>query len=274
MCKVFEVSRSGYYDWQDRAESVRAREDRELAESIQKVYAESGKRYEPLRIWHTLRRKGCSHSRKRITRLMAKSGLFARKRKRFVRTTQADPNHQPADNLRARDFHADAPNRKGVTDIQYIPTAQGDLYLAATLDLFSRRMVGWAMQETLEATLTCKALDMAIQQRHPAPDALVHSDRGSQYTAGDYRATLRQHALTQSMSRKGNCGDNAPMENFFSSLEFECRRQQKFATRAQAKLVVFTYIEMFYNRKRLHSSLDYLSPDEFESLYVTIPTVR
>jgi transposase InsO family protein len=274
MCKVFEVSRSGYYDRQDRVESARVREDRELAESIQKVYAESGKRYGPLRVWHSLRRMGYRHSRKRITRLMAKSGLFARKRKRFVRTTQSDPNHQPASNLLARDFHADAPNRKWVTDIKHIPTAEGDLYLAATLDLFSRRVVGWAMEETLEVMLTCKALDMAIQQRNPAPNALVHSDRGSQYTAGDYRATLRQHALTQSMSRKGNCWDNAPMESFFSTLEFECLRQQKFATRAQAKLEVFTYIEMFYNRKRLHSSLGYLSPAEFESQCVTIPTVR
>ena len=274
MCKGFEVSRSGYYDWRDRAESARAREDRELTNSIQRIYAESAKRYGSPRVWHALMRVGHQHSRKRIARLMADSGLFARKRKRFVRTTQADPTHQPATNLLARDFHADAPNRKWVTDIKYIPTAEGDLYLAATLDLYSRRIVGWAMEDTLETVLTRKALDMAIQQRQPDAEALVHSDRGSQYSAGEFRAVLREHALTQSMSRRGNCWDNAPMESFFSSLEFECLRQSKFATRAQAKLEVFTYIETFYNRKRLHSTLDYLSPDEFESLNVTIPTVR
>jgi len=274
MCKVFEVSRSGYYDWQRRAGSARAREDGVLIERIHKVYVDSGKRYGSPRVWRALKRMGYQHSRKRIARLMAQSGLFARKRKRFVRTTQANPAHQPAANLLARDFHAVEPNRKWVTDIKYIPTAEGDLYLAATLDLYSRRIVGWAMEETLETVLTRKALDMAIQQRQPACELLVHSDRGSQYSADDFRALLRAYAFTQSMSRKGNCWDNAPMESFFSTLEFECLRRHKFATRAQAKLEVFAYIETFYNRKRLHSTLGYLSPVEFESLNVSIPTVR
>ena len=197
---------------------------------------------------------------------MASHGLFARKKRRFVHTTRADPTHQPSANLLARDFQADQPNRKWVSDIKHIPTDEGDLYLAATLDLFSRRVVGWAMEDTLEASLTVKALAMALRQRQPAADALLHSDRGSQYTAAEYRQVLEQHDLQQSMSRKGNVWDNAAMEAFFSTLEFECLRGRRFATRAQAKTEVFSYIEAFYNRKRLHSTLGYVSPAEFEAL--------
>src|SRR5512141_2304595 len=149
---------------------------------------------------------------------MADRGLLARKKKRFVRTTQADPTHRPSANLLARDFQADAPNRKWVSDIKHIPTDEGDVYLAVTLDLFSRRVVGWAMEDTLETTLTLKALTMALQWRQPARDALLHSERGSQYTAADYRQVLDAHDLVQSMSLKGNCWDNAAIEAFFSTL--------------------------------------------------------
>ena len=271
-CQVLGVSTSGYYARLQRGESVRAREDQELSEEIERIHDDSGKRYGSPRVWHALRKAGRKHSRKRVARLMAKRGLFARKKKRFVHTTQADPTHQPADNLLARDFHADRPNRKWVSDIKHIPTDEGDLYLAATLDLFSRRVVGWAMEDTLAATLTIQALDMALQQRQPASDALLHSDRGSQYTAADYRQVLDAHDLVQSMSRKGNVWDNAAMEAFFSTLEFECLQGRHFTTRAQAKTEVFAYIETFYNRKRLHSTLGYVSPDEFEARNQTTST--
>lgn len=266
MCEVLEVSRSGYYGWRKRDESPRAGEDQELGHEIERLYEQSGQRYGSPRVWQALRQAGRRHSRKRVARLMAGHGLFARKKRRFVHTTRADPTHQPSANLLARDFQADQPNRKWVSDIKHIPTDEGDLYLAATLDLFSRRVVGWAMEDTLEASLTVKALAMALQQRQPAADALLHSDRGSQYTAAEYRQVLEQHDLQQSMSRKGNVWDNAAMEAFFSTLEFECLRGRHFATRAQAKTEVFSYIEAFYNRKRLHSTLGYVSPAEFEAL--------
>lgn len=266
MCEVLEVSRSGYYGWRKRDESPRAGEDQELGHEIERLYEQSGQRYGSPRVWQALRQAGRRHSRKRVARLMAGHGLFARKKRRFVHTTRADPTHQPSANLLARDFQADQPNRKWVSDIKHIPTDEGDLYLAATLDLFSRRVVGWAMENTLEASLTVKALAMALQQRQPAADALLHSDRGSQYTAAEYRQVLEQHDLQQSMSRKGNVWDNAAMEAFFSTLEFECLRGRHFATRAQAKTEVFSYIEAFYNRKRLHSTLGYVSPAEFEVL--------
>lgn len=265
LCQVLEVSRSGYYAWQRRGDSARARADQELAGEIERIHDDSGKRYGSPRVWQVLRKSGRRHSRKRVARLMVKRGLFARKRRRFVPTTRADPAHLPADNLLARDFHAAAPNRKWVSDIKHIPTQQGDLYLAVVLDLFSRRVVGWAMEESLEATLTLQALHMAIQQRQPAARAVLHSDRGSQYTAAHYRDMLNEHDLLQSMSRRGNVWDNAAMEAFYSTLEFECLRGRHFTTRAQARTEVFAYIETFYNPQRLHSTLGYLSPVEFEA---------
>jgi putative transposase len=265
LCQVLEVSKSGYYGWCQRGESVHAREDRELLGEIDRIYADSGKRYGSPRVWQALRKAGRKHSRKRVARLMATRGLVARKKRRFAHTTQADPTHQPSANVLARDFHADEPNRKWVTDIKQIPTDEGDLYLAAHLDLYSRRAVGWAMADNMEATLTANSLEMAVQQRDPEPNLVNHSDRGRQFTAAMYRELLHQHGCVQSMSRKGNCWDNAVMESFFSTLEFECLQGHHFKTRAEAKLEVFTYIETFYNRVRLHSSLGYLSPEQFEA---------
>lgn len=274
MCQVLEVSTSGYYAWCRRGESVHAQADRELSSEIERIHGASGKRYGSPRVWQALRKAGRKHSRKRVARLMAKRGLFARKKRRFVHTTQADPTHQPAANLLARDFHADEPNRKWVSDIKQIPTDEGDLYLAVHLDLYARRVVGWAMDDNMEATLTLNSLDMAVQQRDPQPDLVTHSDRGRQFSAGVYRALLSQRGCVQSMSRKANVWDNAAMESFFATLEFECLRGQHFKTRAAAKLEVFTYIETFYNRIRLHSTLGYLSPEEFEALGDTKPTVH
>lgn len=265
MCQVLEVSKSGYYAWRQRGESIHAQEDRELLGEIERIHEDSGKRYGSPRVWQVLRKAGRKHSRKRVARLMVKRGLFARKKRRFVHTTQADPTHVPSANLLARDFHAAEPNRKWVSDIKQIPTEEGDLYIAVHLDLYSRKVVGWAMEDNMESALTIQSMRMALQQRQPEANLLTHSDRGSQYSAEFYRAVLSQRGCQQSMSRKGNVWDNAPMESFFSTLEFECLRGHHFQTRAEAKTEVFTYIETFYNRVRLHSTLNYLSPEEFEA---------
>ena len=253
---------------------MHAREDQELLVEIERIHNESAKRYGSPRVWQALRQLGRKHSRKRVARLMAERGLVARKKRRFVHTTQANPAHRPSPNLLARDFHAVEPNRKWVSDIKHIRTDEGLLYLAATLDLFSRRVVGWAMEDSMEEILTIKALQMALQLRQPASDALCHSDQGGQYSATDYRHILYHHDLVQSMSRTGNVWDNAVMEAFFSTLYFECLQGHHFYTRAQAKQEVFTYIETFYNPKRLHSTLSYVSPDEFEARYLSTSTVH
>jgi putative transposase len=265
MCRVMEVSKSGYYAWRQRGESVHAQEDRELLGQIERIHEDSGRRYGSPRVWQALRQAGRYHSRKRVARLMTQRGLFARKKRRLVHTTQANPTQVPSANLLARDFHAEEPNRKWVSDIKQIPTEEGAVYLAVHLDLYSRKVVGWAMEDTMEAALTIQSMRMALQQRQPEPDLLTHSDRGSQYSAEVYRAVLSQCGCQQSMSQKGDVWDNAPMESFFSTLEFECLRGRHFQTRAEAKTEVFTYIETFYNRIRLHSTLDYLSPEEFEA---------
>jgi transposase InsO family protein len=186
-----------------------------------------------------------------------------RARRRMPRTTQRDPQALPAPNLLNQDFSAPAPDRKWVSDITYIDTAEGWLYLAAVLDLFSRRVVGWAMDEHMEASLVQQAWSMAVLQRQPSSDLLHHSDQGSQYTSDLYQQALAAHHCQVSMSRTGNCFDNAAMESFFSTLKTECAHAQ-FDTRAQARLTIFEYIEAWYNRQRLHSSLGYLSPVEFE----------
>lgn len=274
LCEVLGVSRSGYYAWCQRGESTHARAEQALGQAVADIFTESHGRYGSPRVWQALRQQGQRHSRKRIARLMAQRGLVARRRRRTVHTTQADPTQPVAANLLARDFQAPAPDRKWVGDIKYIATDEGDLYLAALVDLYSRRVVGWAMEDTLAALLTVKALAMALQQRQPTEELLAHSDQGRQYSATDYRALLQTHACVQSMSRKGNCWDNAVMESFFSTLEFECLRGKHFVTRAQARLEVFTYIETFYNRKRLHSTLGYVSPATFEAQRVPISPVH
>jgi len=274
MCSVLNVSRSGYYDWVNRSPSAHSQADATLLTHIQHLFEAKRRRYGSPRIQQALAQMGRRHSRKRVARLMQAQRWVARPRRRRVRTTQANPNHSPAPNVLNREFQADAPNRKWVSDITYIPTDEGDLYLSVTLDLFSKRVVGWAMEQTLEVPLTEKAFDMAVMSRRPAPGLLHHSDRGSQYTALSFRQRLTDHHCIASMSRKGNCWDNAPMESFFSTLEFECLSLTPFATRAHAQQEVFAFIEIFYNRDRLHSALDFRSPAEFEALAETISPVR
>lgn len=264
MCEVLDVSRSGYYAWRSRPDSQRVQANQRLLVQIREEYQLSRKTYGSPRIHAALRRKGVSCSRKRVARLMRLDHIAARRAHRYMpRTTQKDPNAIPAPNLLNQDFSSPAPDRKWVSDITYIDTAEGWLYLAAVLDLFSRRVVGWAMDEHMEASLVQQAWHMAVAQRCPSADLLHHSDQGSQYTSEVYLQSLAVHHCHVSMSRSGNCFDNAAMESFFSTLKTECAAEQ-FDTRTHARTTIFEYIEAWYNRQRLHSSLGYRSPAEFE----------
>lgn len=264
MCRVLGVGRSGYYAWRRHAASPRAQANERLLVRIREEYQLSQETYGSPRIHAALQRKGVTCSRKRVARLMRLDQIAARRaRKRIPRTTQSDPKALSAPNRLNQDFSSPAPNRKWVSDITYIDTAEGWLYLAVVLDLFSRRVVGWAMDEHMEASLVHQAWNMAVAQRSPAPDLLYHSDQGSQYTSDLFQHALAAYHCQVSMSRRGNCFDNAAMESFFSTLKAECA-QAPFDTRAQARTAIFVYIEGWYNRQRLHSSLGYLSPAEFE----------
>lgn len=264
MCRVLKVSRSGYYAWRHRPVSSRAQANERLLVRIREEYQLSRKTYGSPRIHAALHKKGIPCSRKRVARLMRLDQIAARMaRKRIPRTTQRDPEALPAPNLLNQDFSSPAPDRKWVSDITYIDTAEGWLYLAAVLDLYSRRVVGWAMEEHMDASLVQQAWNMAVWQRCPSADLLHHSDQGSQYTSEAYQESLTVYHCQVSMSRTGNCFDNAAMETFFSSLKTECADHQ-FDTRAQAHTAIFEYIEAWYNRQRLHSSLGYRSPVEFE----------
>ncbi|NNC16696.1 IS3 family transposase [Corallococcus exiguus] len=262
MCHQLGVSRSGYYAWAKRPESQRQKSDRELAVEVTAIHQESRGTYGSPRVHAELRARGRRVSEKRVARLMRREGLAARSRRRFVRTTDSKHAHPVAPNIVARDFLPPAPNCTWAGDITYVWTAEGWLYLSVVLDLFSRRVVGWSMSESIDRQLVLAALDMALAGRE-AP-ALHHSDRGSQYASDDYRERLATSGITCSMSRKGNCWDNAVVESFFSSLKMELVHPRSFRTREEARLVLFEYIEVFYNRRRRHSSLGYVSPAEYE----------
>jgi putative transposase len=266
MCRVLGVGRSGYYAWRSRPASQQARANEALLVQIQAEYETSRATYGSPRIQVALQRQGVRCSRKRIARLMQLHQIRARARKkRRPVTTQREAGAMPAPNLLNQEFSASVPNQKWVSDITYIETAEGWLYLAVVLDLFSRRIVGWAMADHMEASLVEAAWNMALAQRHPQTGLLHHSDQGRQYTSTTYQSALAASHCQVSMSRVGNCYDNAAMESFFATLKTECATQP-FATRTQARSAIFEYIEAWYNRQRLHSSLGYLSPTEFERI--------
>jgi putative transposase len=264
MCRVLKVSRSGYYAWEKRPPSMYSEANESLLVEIRSVYQQSHKTYGSPRIHAYLRRKGVFCGRNRVARLMRRHQIVA---KRFLRRRQKacspDLIARKAPNLLNREFSAALPNQKWVSDITYIDTAEGWLYLASILDLHSRRVVGWAMSDKMDAALVNQALQMALINRQPSAGFLHHSDRGSQYTSQEYQRQLAALQCQVSMSRPGNCYDNAVMESFFATLKVECATS-RFTSKAEARTVLFEYIEGWYNRQRLHSSLDYLSPVEFE----------
>jgi hypothetical protein len=265
MCRILKVSKQGYFCWRDGREPPRRSADRALSVKIKAVHDEHRQVYGSPRIHRQLRSEGVLVSRKRVERLMREAGIRVLPRRRFVRTTDSNHDHPIAPNLLEQDFHASAPNQRWVTDITYISTGEGWLYLAAIIDLFSRRVVGWAMDQHMDRSLVLKALEMALKNRAPAKGLIHHSDRGSQYASEDYRQALTDMGITASMSRRGNCYDNAVIESFWHSLKNELIHRQHLASREQAKAMIFDYIEVFYNRTRLHSSLGYLSPEAFEA---------
>jgi len=259
-----QVASSGYYAWRSRPESPRRRANRALTAQIRAAYSRSRKRYGRRRIHAQLQREGIGCSPNRVGRLMGQEGLQGIGRRKFRATTDSRHSFPVAPNLLARDFTATAPDQIWVSDITYLRTEQGWDYLATVMDLYSRRIVGWAMQSTLERSLTLRALAMAVAQRRPDPGLIHHSDRGSQYACGDYQKALQRRGLLPSMSRKGDCWDNAPGESLFGTLKCELVHHWGRPPRDRARREVFDLIEVFYNRQRLHSSLGYLSPADFE----------
>jgi putative transposase len=267
LCRVLGLARSGYYAWRVGSVSAHQERDQQLTAQIQTIFTDSRLTYGRVRIHAELKAQGVRTARKRVARLMRHAQLCARGRRRRVRTTDSRHSEPIAPNLLSRTFQAEAPNRVWVADISYLPTREGWLYLAVVLDLFARRIVGWSMQPTLERGLVLAALEHALHRRQPPPDLLHHSDRGSQYASADYQALLAQAKMRSSMSRKGNCWDNAAMESFFATLKAELS-VSVFDSHAAARSAVFDYIERFYNRVRLHSTLGYRSPVAHEHQYL------
>ena len=264
MCRVLRVSRSGYYAWRVRPESQRAKIDRELTVLIRRIHIDSDGVYGVAKITAELKEEGHPCGRHKVARLMRKAGLKGCPKRPFKVTTQRDPSHPVADNLLEQDFTAGGPNERWASDITYISTRQGWLYLAVVMDLYSRRIVGWSMSRWINRHLVIDALNMAIGQRCPDGELLHHSDRGSQYTSDDFRETLEKHGIQCSMSARGNCYDNAVVESFFGLLKRERVNRTRYLTRDEAKQDIFDYIERFYNRKRRHSYLGNISPAAFE----------
>jgi len=264
MCRVLGVSRSGYYRWCQRPESRRVREDRQLLVRIRAVHQKSRGRYGSPRVHRELKRQGQKCGKNRVARLMRKEGLRSRRRRRFKVTTRSAAGHPVAPNHLDQQFSVSRLDTVWAGDITYVWTREGWLYLAVLMDLCSRRVVGWACSASLAHELPLSALAMALGQRQPSKDLLHHTDRGCQYTCAEYQAHLAERGIQVSMSRRGNCYDNAMVESFFSTLKAEIEGYGDYETRQQAQAEIFEYIEVFYNRQRLHSSLGYCSPAEFE----------
>lgn len=264
LCEVLGVARSGFYAWKSRPTAKRKAQDAELGAKVVAIHQASRRTYGSPRIHAELRADGVRVGRKRIARLMRAQGLAGRTRRRIRQATAEGATVPPASNVLAREFKRSQPNEAWVGDMTYIWTAEGWLYLAVLLDLHSRRVVGWAMSERIDRHLALSALEMALGRRAPQPGLVHHTDRGSQYTSLDYRQALEKHGLVCSMSRRGNCWDNAVAESFFATLKTELLPERPFPTRAAARQAVFEYVEVFYNRQRRHSALGYLTPAGLE----------
>lgn len=265
MCRVFKVNISSYYHW-IRSGSIVEKVDKELNELIEKVFYASNQTYGQRRIKEALAKKyGVIISKRRIGKIMKLLNLIPKMKRKFkVNTTDSNHDLPIAPNILDRDFYAGLADKKYVGDITYIHTAEGWLYLATVIDLFSRKVVGWSMDNHMRVSLVNDALDMAIKRRKPSAGLIWHTDRGSQYASYSHKDLLQKNGIIQSMSRKGNCWDNAVAESFFHSLKTELTNHEEFETKAQANEKIFEYIEIFYNRQRMHSSNNYLSPTEFE----------
>jgi transposase InsO family protein len=264
LCAALEVSRSGYYAWQSRPAPARSKADEQLGVAIATVHHRSRRTYGSPRVHAELRAKGLRVGKKRVARVMRENGLAARRKRRFRRTTDSNHDSPIAPNVLERNFDQEAPNKVWVTDVTYIFTAEGWLYLAVMLDLFSRRVVGWATSDTNDRLLALDALYQALRARRPRAGLVHHSDRGSPYASEKYRDALRDRGITASMSRTGDCWDNAVAESFFATLKGELVDHERYATRAAAVASIGDYIERFYNPQRRHSHLGYVSPIEFE----------
>lgn len=265
MCGVLQVSRSGFYGWRRRGPSARTQANRHLTEQIRALHQQTREAYGARKMWQLLNREGVPCGRHRVARLRRLAGIVALRRRRYVRTVQA--RHQDSVTIPNRlnqQFAVSAKNRVWAADYTFVPTRTGWLYVAVILDLYSRRIVGWAMSPRQTLTLVAEAWWMAWQRRRPAPGLVHHSDQGNQYRAGLYQQLLARRGVVVSMSRKGNCYDNAPVESFFSSLKNELVRHRNFAQHTEARYAIAEYIEVFYNRQRLHQALGYRSPEEFE----------
>jgi putative transposase len=264
MCRVLGVSRSGYYAWRNRPPSETERRRGELTERVREIHRDVQQRYGSPRMHAELVARGHTCCVNWVAKLMREAGISAKSKRRFVRTTDSNHSLPVADNVLDRQFDPTGPNAVWVADVTYIPTREGWVYLSVVEDLFSRRVVGWSMDATMTSRLVVDALGMAVSSRRPGEGVLAHSDRGSQYASEHYQRVLAGDGIVCSMSRRGNCWDNAPMESFFASLKKELVHREDYATREKAKASIFEYIEVFYNRVRRHSSLGYVAPAEYE----------
>ena len=269
LCRNMAVTRQGYYAWLSRAPSKQRQSNVKLAADVARIHEASRGTYGSPRILRQLRRAGMHVGKRRVERTMQLLGIQGKRRRRFRTTTVQDKAKRAARNVLNREFTASEPNEKWVTDITYIRTHEGWCYLAAIIDLYSRRVVGWAVDRSMTVALPLAALSRATGRRRPPKGLIHHSDRGRQYTSAAYQKRLREAGMTPSMSRTGNCWDNAVAESFFATLKIELIRESTFATRQELRDALFDYIEVFYNRQRLHSSNDYTSPEEAEQNYYT-----
>ena len=269
MCQVLQVSRSGYYDWARRQESNRSQRDRTLLKEIRKVHEETKEAYGANKTWRTLNQSGMACGKHRVARLRRQAGIEARRKRKFRLAYKARNTAPAPPNLLRWPFKADYPDQVWVTDVTFVPTRSGWLYLAVMIDLHTRVVVGWSMKDRPNQELVNEALMMAAEQRRPKPGLIHHSDQGVLYSSGSYLALLEKYGMLRSMSGKGNCYDNAVAESFFSSLKNELVHHCNFTTRDQARSEIFEYLELFYNRKRLHQSLNYQTPMKYKSVVST-----